>query len=122
MERIIQLHERLQVTITGVLVALLLWGLLLAALGRVGRGYLAGLWVAELLLAAQVLLGVLIVLGGVPLGPLALHVIYGVVAALVIPAVAAYVGERDGRREALILAGTCLFLLGMVGRAFETAG
>jgi len=53
---------------------------------------------------------------------LALHSIYGVVAALCLPAAMAYNRGRAGRWEALIFAATCLFLLGVVIRAVATAG
>lgn len=122
MERIALLHGRLQLTISGLLVALMLWGLICAARGHVGRGYIAGLWVAQLLLLAQGALGLLLLAGGAGLAGMALHIIYGVVAALVIPAALAYNRGRASRWEALILAAACLFLLGVVIRAFETAG
>lgn len=122
MERIALLHGRLQLTISGLLIILVLWGLLCAARGGVGRSYVAGLWVAQLLLLAQGALGTLMLAGGAPLAGQALHVIYGVVAALVIPAALAYNRGRATRWEALVLAAACLFLLGVVIRAFETAG
>lgn len=121
MERLLLLHSRLQLTISALLVVLILWGLLCAARGAVGRGFVAGLWVAELLLIAQGTLGGLLLAGGVPAGALALHIIYGVVAALVIPGALAYTRGRTTRWEALLLAAACLFLLGVVIRAFETA-
>jgi len=121
MTRIALLHSRLPLTITALLVALLLWGLVCAARGRVGRGYVAGLWVAQLLITAQGLLGGLLFAGGAPAG-LALHSIYGVVAALCLPAAMAYNRGRAGRWEALIFAATCLFLLGVMIRAVATAG
>lgn len=122
MERIALLHSRLQLTISALAAILVLWGLLCAARGGVGRGYVAGLWVAELLVLAQGALGGLLLLGGAPAGGLALHVVYGGVAALVLPGAIAYNRGRAGRWEALVLAAACLFLLGVVIRAFETAG
>jgi hypothetical protein len=121
MERIALLHSRLQLTISGVLVALIIWGLLSAWRGRVGQGYLAAIWVAELLLVAQALLGLaLLVAGGQP-ARVALHIIYGVVAVVCLPAALAYNRGRATRWEALVFAAACLFLLGVVIRAFETA-
>lgn len=122
MERIVLLHGRLQLTISALLVGLVIWGLICAARGRVGQGYLAGLWVAQLLLVAQALLGAALLAGGAAGLGLALHVVYGVIALLVLPGAIWYNRGRAGRWEALVLAATCLFLLGVVIRAFETAG
>ncbi len=121
MERIALLHSRLQLTISGVLVALIIWGLLSAWRGRVGQGYLAAIWVAELLLVAQALLGLTLLLAGGQPARSALHIIYGVVAIACLPAALAYNRGRSTRWEALVLAAACLFLLGVVIRAFETA-
>lgn len=121
MERIALLHSSLQLTISVAVGVLMLWGLLCAALGRVASSYVAGLWVAELLVIAQAVLGVLLVFGGAPLAPLGLHIVYGVIAVLVIPVAIAYTRGRTTRWEALILAAGCLFLLGVVLRSFETA-
>jgi hypothetical protein len=122
MERILLLHGRLQLTIAALLALLLLWGLACALLGRVGRGYLAGLWVAQLLIIAQCVLGLALVVGGARTPGLPLHSVYGVVAALCLPAALGYNRGRAGRWEALIYAAACLFLLGVVARAYQTAG
>lgn len=119
MARIAALHGRLQLTLTLLLAALLLWSLFCAARGRLGRGLLAGLWVAELLLAAQALLGALLLAGGAAVA--GLHLVYGVVALLALPLAISYVGGRTGRWEALTLALACLFLLGVLLRATVTA-
>lgn len=122
MERIALLHARLLFTIVGLLVALVLWGLLAAARGRPGRGFVAGLWVAQLLILTQGALGATLLVGARGGAGLALHSMYGVVAALCLPAALAYNRGRAGRWEALIYAAVCLFLLGVLLRAFETAG
>jgi hypothetical protein len=121
MERIALLHSRLQLTISGVLVALIVWGLIEAWRGRVGQGYLAAIWVAQLLIVAQALLGLPLLLSTGQAGRLALHLVYGVVALACLPAALAYNRGRATRWEALVLAATSLFLLGVVIRAFETA-
>lgn len=121
MERIALLHSRLQLTISALLVVLVVWGLLCAWRGVVGQGYRAALWVGALLIGAQCLLGVLLLVAGPGLPGLALHIVYGAVAAACLPAALAYTRGRSSRWEALILAAFCLFLLGVVIRAFETA-
>jgi hypothetical protein len=122
MERITLLHSRLPLTIAALLAVLLIWGLIAALRGRVGQGYTAALWVAALLIIAQCLLGLsLLVSAGQP-GRMALHSIYGVVALLCLPGAFHYNRGRATRREALLFAAVCLFLLGIMLRAFVTAG
>jgi hypothetical protein len=121
MEHVAQLHSRLQLTISGLLAALIIWGLLSAWRARVGQGYLAAIWVAELLIITQCLLGLPLLLTEDRPGRLALHLIYGAVALACLPAALAYNRGRASRWEALVLAAVSLFLLGIVIRAFETA-
>ncbi|NCC36753.1 MAG: hypothetical protein EOM24_32785 [Chloroflexia bacterium] len=121
MERLAALHSRLQLTISGFLVILICWGLISILRGRFGNGYTAGLWIAQLLLIAQSILGVLSLLW-VP-NPIyfALHSIYGLIIVAVLPATLHYTQQRTGKREAILLTGICLMVLVMVLRAFETA-
>ncbi len=122
MEEIAELHARLQLTISGLLVLLALWGLLCVVRGAVGRWYGAALRAAALLIVAQGLLGaMLLARAGWP-PAMALHAIYGIVAMIGLPTALAYCRGRSGRREALALAAACLFLLGVVIRAYATAG
>jgi len=122
MERIALLHDRLLTTLVLLLGVLLLWGLACVARGSVGRGYIAGLWVAQLLIVAQGLLGVLLLVTGGQVVLYALHAIYGVTAAFFLPAAIAYNRGRAGRREALVYAGACVFLLGVLARTATTSG
>jgi hypothetical protein len=116
------LHTRLQITISLALAALVLWGLLCALRGSVGRGYVAALWVAGLLILAEALLGLPLLLGAARPARLALHLVYGAVAAALIPGAALYCRGRSGRWEALTYAAACLFLLGVAARAYQTGG
>ena len=122
MERIAQLHGRLLITISLMLVGLLILGLVCAVQGRVSRGLIAGLWVAELLIVAQGALGVLLLVAGGGAELYALHAVYGVVAALCLPGALAYCRGRAGRWEALTYVAVCVFLLGVLARAAATAG
>lgn len=117
-----QLHGRLQITISLVLAGLLIWGLFCAARGSVGRGYLAGLAIAQLLLLTQALIGLPVLLGAARPGALILHIIYGGVAVSCLPAVYLYNRGRAGRWEALTFAAVALFLLGVAIRAAQTSG
>lgn len=120
MSRLALLHSRLQVTIAIALAVLVLWGLLCAVRGKVGRGYMAALAIGQLLLVAEGLLGLVLLFGASTPARLALHIVYGVVAALVLPGTALYNRGRSGRWEALIYAAAALFLLGIAIRAYQT--
>ncbi|NJN17293.1 MAG: hypothetical protein HC822_13995 [Oscillochloris sp.] len=120
MERIVRLHSSLQATITLTLLVLVGWGMLAAIRGGVDRGYLGALAVAQLLLTAEAFLGlILFIAGGAP-GRLALHLIYGAVAILILPAAWLWLRDHRGRRNALSYSAICLFLAGIAIRAFET--
>jgi hypothetical protein len=116
------LHARLLITVLLALAALVIWGLLCAARGSVGGGYVAALWVAELLILAEGLLGLPLLLGTERPARLALHIVYGAVAAALIPGAVAYSRGRAGRWEALAYTAVCLFLLGVAARAYQTGG
>jgi hypothetical protein len=111
------LHSRLQITIGLALAALVLWGLICALRGAVDRGYTAALWVAELLIIAEALLGLPLLFGAARPARLALHLIYGAVALALLPGAILYSRGRAGRWDALTYAAVCLFLLGVAMRA-----
>ncbi len=121
MEHIAQLHMRLQVTILLVMLVLTGWGLLnyLRKL-PVTSNYQAGLIIGQLLLLSEALLGLILLFRGAFPARFSLHLIYGAVAVLCLPAAFLYTRGRDGRFTGLIYAGTCLFLAGVAIRAFET--
>ncbi len=114
------LHSRLQITISLVLAALVIWGLVCALRGIVGRRYTAALWVVELLIIAEALLGLPMLLGAAWPARLAMHMVYGAVALALLPGAIAYGRGRAGRRQALTYATVCLFLLGVAMRAALT--
>jgi hypothetical protein len=122
MSHIVLLHARLQVTISLALAALLLWGLVCALRGSVGRGYIAALWVVELLGAAEAMLGLpLLLSSGRPLS-MAMHMIYGALTVSMLPGTILFARGRAGRREALTYAFICLLLLVVAMRAYQTGG
>ncbi len=111
------LHTRLQLTISLALVALVIWGLICALRGTVDRSYIAILWVVELLIIAEALLGIPLLLGAAQPVRLAMHIVYGGVALALLPGAITYGRGRAGRGQALIYAAVCLFLLGVAMRA-----
>ncbi|NTV63005.1 MAG: hypothetical protein HGA65_05660 [Oscillochloris sp.] len=122
MLHVLSLHTRLHVTITLVLVALLLWGLLNALRGSFGQGYLAALWVAELLIVAQAVLGVILLINSPQPLRMAMHIVYGLIALMILPGTLSFNRERTTRREALIYALVCFSLVIVVMRSYQTGG
>ena len=97
-----------------------LWGLLMAARRRgVDGGYWGILVIGELLVLAQGILGLLLLVGGEQPGR-GIHVLYGTVAALTLPAAYGLTRSRDDRRAALIYGLLCLFLAAIAWRAATT--
>jgi len=117
------LHDRLANTAAFYSLAMAGWAGLFAVRGRgVDGGYLGAAVIGEGLLVTQALLGVFLVLGG-QAGALerpGLHVLYGVMAALVWPGLFTVTRRRPGRREAVLFAAGALFLWGLVLRAAAT--
>jgi hypothetical protein len=74
---------------------------------------------AELLFTAQALIGVLLWLSGERPGR-GIHLLYGAVAVLTLPAYYVIGGGRDDRRAVWIYALLCLFLAGIGLRAATT--
>jgi hypothetical protein len=121
MDNLVFLHARLLVTILLFLGALTLWGGFNYLRGEsVSGSYLGALVIGELLLIAEFLLGLILFIGGhQPYRP-SLHILYGVVAIIMLPGTFAYVRGRDSRFEQLIYTVVCLFLCGIALRALET--
>ncbi|RRR69586.1 MAG: hypothetical protein EI684_15260 [Candidatus Viridilinea halotolerans] len=120
MDRIALLHTRLPITTLGLLGILLVWGLIEIARGRLSASFLAMIWVAQWLLSAQFLLGLMLLVGNVRRLDLALHVIYGVITVSFMPAALVYFRERVGRRAALHVVGCVVVLLVLLVRAVAT--
>ncbi|MCU0490933.1 MAG: hypothetical protein MUD01_05075 [Chloroflexaceae bacterium] len=122
MERIALLHGRLQVTLLLVMVALTLWGLVngLRNLPATSN-YRAGLWVGQLLMIANSLLGLILLFTVAQPLRLAVHIVYAVAALGCLPAAALFARQQEARWQSFTLAGTCFFLVGMMTRMYETA-
>ncbi len=115
-------HAKLQVTLSLVALVLTIWGAVNALRGRCGETYIAGLWIAELLLISQALIGATIFFAmGAPLF-MAMHIVYGVIAPLFIPAAILLARGQRGRREATSFAVAAFLVLVIIMRAYETGG
>jgi hypothetical protein len=101
---------------------LAIWGLIrYVRRNGVGSSYWGALVIAELLILAQGSLGAILWYSG--LRPArGIHLLYGLVSALAIPAVYAYTRGREERSEMLIYGIVTLVTVGLVLRAITTAG
>lgn len=115
------LHERLASTAILFFLAAGLWGLVTHFRRRsVGPEYWGILAIGELLILVQGVLGALLWLGGDRPGR-AIHLLYGVVAVITLPAYYAFSRGQDDRRAALTYGLICLFLVAIGLRAAGTA-
>ena len=116
------IHGRLANTAMIYFLILALWGLW-RALRKQGldSSYWGALAIAEILIVAQGVLGAVLYFGGDRPGRW-VHILYGVVAALVIPGLYAYTRGESDRRVMLIYGITLLIAVGVILRAISTAG
>jgi hypothetical protein len=115
------LHARLLITILLFFGVLTIWGLVGYLRGQAISGsYKGALAIGELLMLAQFLIGVLLLIGGAQPFRLSIHILYGIVAIVTLPATFAYTRGRDDRWEQLIYVVVCLFLCGIALRALST--
>ncbi|KPV50395.1 hypothetical protein SE17_27210 [Kouleothrix aurantiaca] len=115
------LHMRLVVTILLFFGALTIWGFVNYLRGQgVGGSYKGALAIGELLMLAEFIIGVaLFATGARPFRP-SIHILYGIVAIIMLPGTFAYTRGRDDRWEQLIYVTVCLFLCGIALRALTT--
>lgn len=119
---LVEIHARLANTLLLYVILLAVWGLWrFIRREGVGSSYWGALVIAEILVVIQNLLGVYLWFinnlrperGGI-------HILYGVISALAIPAVYVYTKGGDQRREMLVYAAVLLFTIGLVLRAIST--
>lgn len=121
MSTIAILHARLLFTILLFFGALTLWAFVSYLRGQpISGNFFGSLAIGELLMVAQFILGVILLIGGRQPFREAIHILYGIVAVMMVPGAFAYTRGRDSRFEYLIYAAVCLFLCGIALRALET--
>jgi hypothetical protein len=91
-----------------------------------GEGMTGSIWgalvIGELLILAEGLLGGTLFLGGHRPARAAIHILYGIVLVMALPAAFFYTRGRNSRAETLIYAIVALFLAGVSIRARLTGG
>ncbi len=114
-------HARLANAVILYMVVVGLWalGALLTRRGLSGS-LVATLLIAEGLILVQGLFGVLLLLSGSRPANL-LHLLYGVAAAISLPAALAYTRDRSERTRLLVFAFTALWIVGLAIRGIMTA-
>ena len=114
------LHERLASSMLLFSMVAAVWGLVAFARWRGMDGNFWGiLAVGEVLFLAQGVLGVLLYLGGTQPAR-GIHILYGAVAVLTLPAYYVISKGRDDRTATLIYSLLCIFLTGIILRSMVT--
>lgn len=117
------IHDRLSITIVLYVFILAVWGLWRAAHKQgLNSSFWGALVINEILIILQGALGAY--LWSISLRPERgwMHILYGVVVVITLPASYAFTRGRDGRSEMLIYGLVLLALVGLVGRAIITGG
>ena len=117
-----EIHARLGNTALLFVFALSIWGWWRFARRQgISPSYWGALLIAELVILVQGALGAYLWFSG--LRPARdLHVLYGIVSALVIPGTYTYTKGREERAEMLIYSAVTLVLVGLILRAITTGG
>ncbi len=115
-----QVHDRLANVALIYFAALAVWGTwrFLRKQG-ISPAFWGATVIAELILALQGVLGITLWLNGVPPAPI--HIMYGAVGLMALPAVYMYTKRRTDRPEMLMYAVVALITVGLIIRAMSTA-
>lgn len=117
-----EIHARLGNTAMYYIIIMAVWGLWRYFRKQgLDSNYWGALVIGEVLILAQGLLGAYLYVTGARPGR-GIHLLYGVVSAIVIPGLYAYTHGDDRRRVMLIYGITLLVLVGLIIRAIGTAG
>lgn len=114
------IHERVATTMILFSLIAAVWGLIIFLRGRsIDGNYWGILGVGEILILAQAALGFILWLQGAQPGR-GIHILYGIVAAMTLPAAYGFSRGRDDRQMALVYSLILLFLVGISWRAIVT--
>ena len=119
---LIEIHARLGITALYYIVLMALWGLWRVVRKQdVGGNYWGALVIAEILIVLQGGLGAYLWLSGAR-PERGVHILYGIIAALVMPGIYTYTKGDQDRRVMLIYGVGLLIVVGIILRAIITAG
>lgn len=115
------IHDRLSVTIVLYAFILAAWGLWRSYRKQgLDGSFWGALAINEILILIQGLIGIIMWSSNLRPDRGTMHVLYGVVTALSLPATYAFTRGRDTRREMLAYALVLLAVIGLAGRAMIT--
>lgn len=118
-----EVHARLANTAMIYCIIMAIWGLWRFFRGQgLSGGYFGAVVVAEILLAVQGLLGLILWFGAGTYRPGYVHWIYGLVLVMGAPIVYAYTKGRQDRPEMLLYAVAFIVMIALVLRGIATAG
>ena len=87
-----------------------------------GSSFMGALAINEILILVQGVLGIILWASALRPERGFMHILYGAITALTIPATYAFTRGRDTRREMLVYALVLIALVGLAGRAIVTGG
>jgi len=117
------LHGRLANTVVMYAILMALWGFWRYFRKQgMDSSYWGAVVIAEVLILIQGAVGVFMRISGILPARGWFHILYGIVAAISLPAVYMFTKGRDERRDMLIYAAIFLFLTGIALRAMATGG
>ncbi len=117
-----EVHGRLANTAMIYCVIMAVWGLIQFFRGKgVSGGYFGAIVIAEVLLAIQGLIGLILWFGVSTFKPGWVHWLYGIVLLLGAPLVYAYTKGKQDRPEMLLYAVAFVIMIALVLRAMVTA-
>lgn len=117
------LHDRLSNAVIIFALILGLWGLFKYFRGDgVDGNYFGAVVIGELLIIAQIVLGIILFAGGARPDRSLMHILYGAAAVISFPAVYAYTQGDQSRRAMLTWGVVGLFVFGCAVRATMVAG
>ena len=115
------LHARLSNTVLLYVFVLALWGFWrFFRKEGVNSSYWGALAIAEVVILIQGVLGILLWINNLRPGGGGMHILYGVVGAIGVPAVYVFTKGGEARREMLIYAAVLLFMSGIFLRSWGT--
>jgi len=118
---VVEIHRILANAFTYFALVIALWALLhLIRRRELGGDFWGAVVIGEVLILAQVLMGVALVVMGLRPGRW-MHYLYGVVALITWPALFAFTRGENNRRAVIIWIVVSIFLFGIALRAMSTA-
>jgi len=118
---LIEIHARLANTALYYMVIMALWGFWRFFRKQgLDKSYWGAIWIAEGLVLLQAGLGAFLWLSGTGILASGMHILYGVVGILTIPAIFFFTRGDDQRRAILIYGAGLLFMVGILLRAIVT--